>query len=380
MTQLKGNNLTVGVTGVTGTIGHAFCRDIIKNRPDVRINAYHSTASAPGSDRRRRLDIVQRELKGGNINWVDYRDNYLELDALKQLVGGSDIVVHFAGWVDHKVPADRVRYVLEANVVWPAILSALAWECRAARFLFASTRMVYTLTAAAIPANGISEGFTAQVKPEYVNYGDKFIQAVEQYACLYAKGQAKATPAEFIAGFMKKNNLAEQWGKELYGLSKFWGEKLMAGLWEAGLTGISLRFAPVFGPSPVDSQTRAVPMLIGMVRSDKEEITVMPWENGFLYLKDLVPALVAALDADISRPEAVVHFGPHLKRYSQQAVVECLLAIANKKIRIRTLTNFPERKDELLDVGRARRLFGLKETSLEKALEETYRFFAAPPR
>ncbi len=332
--------MRIGITGATGTLGHALIQEVtIRQKQPVEIQAY------------RRMH------------------NDIDLDASRRVMTNTDVFVHFAAWTAHKIPENKAAEVIKTNVLWTAVLVRLALESRTARFIFASSRMVYNLAKAA--PEGVTEdaeldlsqyqGWLTNVLPQIYTYAGEFIRRAE--------GES---PQEFCSYLLARNPIPNG-ARDLYALSKYMGEKIVSLFWLSGREGICLRFAPVFGPSPVDRPDRAVPMLINMINSGRE-VTVMPWETAFLYLGDLAPAMAQALDAPVERKESVIHLGPHLRRYSQEAVARMLLKISGKELPVRAI-NAPPRRDELLDVSRARRILCLKETPIETALRETLKFF-----
>jgi len=134
-------NMTIktGVTGATGTSGFAFCRQLQESMARVNINALCRKPSFP--DQAQKYATVKEGLQG--IKWVETGIETLNPATLRQLTDQCQVIAHFAGWVAHKIPEDQAGNVIKLNVLWPAILSLLARESGATRFLYASTRMIY---------------------------------------------------------------------------------------------------------------------------------------------------------------------------------------------------------------------------------------------
>ena len=214
--------MKIGVTGATGTIGFAFCRQLQESMARVNINALCRKPSFP--DQAQKYATVKEGLQG--IKWVETGIETLNPATLRQLTDQCQVIAHFAGWVAHKIPEDQAGNVIKLNVLWPAILSLLARESGATRFLYASTRMIYgfipkTPEGEKIKAAGLTEEALLDLS-EYKSWMETTLPEIPGFAADYVRGSSTNIDS-FVSHLLQAHPIPNG-TRDLYGLSKYMGE------------------------------------------------------------------------------------------------------------------------------------------------------------
>jgi nucleoside-diphosphate-sugar epimerase len=370
--------IRVGVSGISGTVGFAFCSNLRFNR-NYQIQALHREPRSKDAEQLQRLCAVHQNFTGiNNINLISNANNEFNIDALEKSVNETDAFIHLAAYSRRKIPDDQAGEVLKTNVLWTAVLSRMALKAKAKRFIYASTTLIYDCF---VPKNLCKtgaeekEGLSENVALDMAAYKDwlaKVTPLINQYSSEMTRNEKVDDPSAFIAALLAQYPIPNG-TRDLYPLSKYMGEQIVSGLWDNGIEGINLRFSPIFGPSPVDSPTRVIPFIISLINSGKE-LTAMPWSTCMIYLNDVITAINNAVMNPITRENSTIHLGPHLKRYPQIEVIRHLLKAAGKQEPIK-LIEAPQRCDNMLDTSRAQQELILPETPIEEALKDTYEYF-----
>ncbi len=384
MTRINPSGKAVFITGTTGVIGHALARRFAA--AGQRIIAPVRVHDNPDGLRKKRAEAFQSLLRdaGGSLVPLSYQD-LLQKEALKdqeERLGGCEIIYHLGGWAGHKISEEEFPDVLLSNVLWTGLLAGSAQQKKIKRFVFASTRSVYDF----IPRKPevplvVNERTRINLPIKIDRWKEKALLAFNDYLGFFLRGATDQSPQDFCREYLMKNPPPNLRQNLWYPLSKLMGESFVSSLWKQGIEGISLRLKPVFGPSPVEHDSRIIPKTVARLK-ENHSMTAWPEKGSYLYLEDLVSALMVlnpAMSDSVRIPPGtrVILLGQKRQLISQFSLLKKIAAALNPRFKIDFDPLAPKREDEIYDGSLAEDLLGFKPTPFKEALEKTVKYYAS---
>lgn len=367
----------VFVTGSTGFIGQALTRRLAQKGQKIIVPL--RSCDFPVGIRKKRVESFQSTIQefGALITPLTHK-SLLQRDALQKMseeLKGCDVIFHLGGWVDHKVSEENLSRAFALNVLWTMALALLAEENGIRRFVFTSSRSVFDFIPRPTSAPPVVNEKTPISLPlEIAEWKDAAILAFSDYLREFLSGKTSLDPEDFCGEYAVKNPLDALAGNLRYSMTKIMGEEIVGDLWSRGVEGVNLRLQPVFGPSPVDYDSRTIPRTVQRLIANRVE-TAWPVSCGYLYLEDLLYALelLALPDGNFELPfgTKLILLGQHRQTVSQFELYKQIAAMMNPDFRIELNEKEAVRADEVYDASLSMFLFGLRYTPFSCALRRT---------
>lgn len=346
-------SLTLGITGATGCIGRKLIRQLA-HAPGVTIRALVRRGPGP---RASNVHLIQGDL--------------FAMDPLRQLVQGSDAVIHLAARNPTSL-ADDARDApsfFAVNALGTATVAHLATDS-GIPLLYASSVAVYDLSARVAGDFGEDEPLPEReaTKAWVASAQAFFSDQLEDWAEGTGGNLYDAT-AEFLA------DSPPPAGENAYALSKFLGER-----WAVRTPGsFILRLSDVYGPG--HESRGLLHEYLAKFLNEEEIIVDFGPRNlvSFVYMRDVLQGLLAAIKTS-PRPEERILNVAHPKAVGPRGLADKFTELGHRlerptRVRARKIGTKAARS---FVTRRSERRLGVRWTPLRKGLKETVQYLQRP--
>ncbi|MGQ0644337.1 MAG: NAD-dependent epimerase/dehydratase family protein, partial [Elusimicrobiota bacterium] len=320
------------------------------------------------------LSRDEARLRARGVSSPAVTGDLLDRDAVKSLVGSSDVIYHLASVSDAKA-AREDPVEAAASIALGTALVAWQAEQGGKRVVHASSQLV--LAAGGVAEGRVNENADLPIfdRPEVAPWLSRLEEDFWDYAQSYMAGDADAEqdPRKFAERYLDKRPIPQlknhpnpdHLRKHAYGLFKYAAERFVA----KTERGVNVRLANNYGPG--DATGTKMDMLTRGMLANKDFVgpsALWPDERQYLYVEDLVRLLIK-IGSLKSPPKVVNVASARLTRTPRLANLVKRLTGSSSRLEIDQ--NAPIRPFSL-DTTLLETLVGpLDETPLETGVEKT---------